>query len=121
MTQDTDNSESNYERFIARVLESGEVWGLHGDDGWAYCESSDYEDTDVLVFWSDRADAQQHVQGEWKKHKPTAIPLEEFIDNWLQGMHDDRALVGPNWDADFCGLEIEPLEIADKLSGEECE
>lgn len=82
MLQDRATSESNYRRFIKRVRESGEVWGLRSDDGWAYCASNEYEDTDVLVFWSDRAYAQRHVQGDWSKHKPTAITLDNFIDNW---------------------------------------
>jgi len=112
-------SESNFRRFVERVRESGEVWGLKGEGGWAYCESNEYQDTDVLVFWSDRAYAPRHAQGEWSKHQPTAISLEEFIENWLQGMHDDGALLGPNWDANLCGLELEPLDVADKLAEDE--
>ena len=119
MPQDRATSESNYRNFIERVQDSGEVWGLRCDEGWAYCASNEYEDTDVLVCWSDRAYAQRHVQGDWSKHTPTAIPLDEFIDRWLQGMDDDGALVGPNWDADLCGLEVEPREIADQLITDE--
>lgn len=119
MLQDRASSESNYRRFIEHIGQSGEVWGLRCDDGWAYCPSNEYEDTDVLVFWSDRAYAQRHVQGDWNQHKPTPIPLNEFIDHWLEGMHEDGALVGPNWDSGLCGLEIEPLEIAQKLTGNE--
>ena len=85
------------------MRESREVWGLRNGHGWADCESNQYEDTDVLVFWSDRAYAQRHTKGEWNGHTPTAIPLDEFIGNWLRGMHEDGALVGPNWDAGLCG------------------
>ncbi len=119
MIQDRATSEGNYQRFIERARESGKVWGLRGDDGWAYCASNEYEDTDVLVFWSDRAYAQRHAQADWRGHKPTVIPLDEFIDNWLQGMHNDGALVGPNWDPELCGLEVEPREVADKLTADE--
>jgi len=119
MLQDRATSESDYRRFIEQVRENEEVWGLRSDDGWAYCASNEYEDTDILVFWSDRASAQRHVQGDWAKHKPTAIPLDEFIDNWLRGMHEDGALVGPNWDAGLCGLELEPSKLADNLTTDE--
>lgn len=119
MPQDRATSEDNSRRFVEQVRASGEVWGLRGEEGWAYCTSSEYEDTDVLIFWSDRAEAQQHAQGEWARHRPTAIPLEEFVDQWLEGMHEDGALVGPNWDADLCGSEMEPSDLADELTADE--
>jgi len=119
MPQEQAAAEENYRRFIAQVRESGEVWGLRSGPDWAYCESHEYEETDVLVFWSDRAAAQQHAQGEWKQHRPVAIPLEEFVDEWLLGMDKDRALVGPNWGLELDGLEVEPLDLADQLSEDE--
>jgi hypothetical protein len=119
MPQDSATSESNYRRFIERVRESGEVWGLRSDDGWAYCASNEYEDTDVLVFWSERAEAQRHAQGDWAQHQPAVIVLDEFIENWLQGMDEDGALVGPNWDPEFGGLEVEPSDMADELTADE--
>lgn len=119
MPDDNTTSESNYNRFIERVRESGQVWGLRGEDGWAYCESNEYEETDVLMFWSDRAGAQSHAQDEWSDHTPTEISLDEFIDNWLPGMDEDDALVGLDWTTDLSGPEIEPLDLADQLDGEE--
>lgn len=119
MPQDSANPEETYLQFIDRSRESGEVWGLCAGSDWAYCESNEFEDTDVLLFWSDRATAQKHAQGEWNKHKPTAIPLDEFIDKWLAGMDSDGALVGPDWDADLSGLEVEPRDVAEKLSSDE--
>ena len=119
MPPDRTTAEDHYRHFIGQVRERGEVWGLLAGEDWAFCESSEFEDTEVLVFWSDRAYAQRHVQGEWSKHRPTAIPLDEFIDRWLCGMDQDGALVGPNWDAGLDGLEVEPREVADKLTGDD--
>jgi hypothetical protein len=31
-------------------------------------------------------------------------------------MDKDGVLVGPNWDANLCGLEVEPLELSQKLT-----
>ncbi len=118
MPQDHPTSEDNYRQFIQGVLASGEVWGLLSEEGWAYCASNEFEDTDVLVFWSERAYSQPHVQGEWSGHEPTAIPLEEFLDTWLPGMHEDGALLAPNWDIGLCGLEVEPREVGDKLTSD---
>jgi hypothetical protein len=45
--------------------------------------------------------------------------LDDFIDKWLFGMDEDGALVGPNWDADLVGLEVDPREVAERLTEEE--
>ncbi len=119
MDQNHATPEDDYRRFVEKVRETGEVWGLRIEDSWAYCPSNEYEDTDVLVFWSDRASAQSHVQGEWSEHKPESIPLDEFIENWLPGMDEDGMLVGPNWDADLRGLEVEPQDMVEELTEDE--
>ena len=117
--QDQADSQANYERFVQRVVESGEVWGLMSDDGWAICDSAedteDEEPLDVMPFWSDQAYARRAATGDWEEYVPTAIPLDLFIDRWLKGMHDDGTLVGTNWDANNAGLEIEAVELADAL------
>ena len=117
MQHDRNPSEDNL--FVQQVRETGKVWGLLSKHGWAYCASDEYEDTDVLLFWSDRARAQWHAKAEWTGHKPTPIPLQTFIDQWLRGMHEDGALVGLNWDGDLCGLEVEPRELAELLVAED--
>ena len=37
---------------------------------------------------------------------------------WLTGMTEDGILVGPNWNDDLDGLEVEPDEVAQQLTGE---
>jgi hypothetical protein len=119
MTDDHEASDSSYDRFIQQARSAGEVWGLQSEDGWAYCASNVYEDAEVIIFWSDRAMAQQHAAGEWSGHTPAAIPLEEFVESWLRGMHEDGALAGLNWDEELDGLEVEPSELAAKLTDDE--
>ncbi len=105
------------ERFIVRVLESRLVWGLRSPKGgWAVSPSHEAEGRSVMVFWSDEAYAARHINSEWRDYLPAAIPLDEFIDSWLRGMHQDGMLVGPNWDAHLCGLECSAVEIAQKLT-----
>lgn len=116
MLQDQITVDRNYERFINRVKESGVVWGLkHPENNWAVCDSNDFDDSTVYVFWSDEAYAKRHCVQDWSGYLPTKIPLDSFIDNWLKGMHQDGHLVGPNWDANLFGKEVEPLEIANEL------
>jgi uncharacterized protein DUF2750 len=116
MLQSQATSAENYQRFVERVRNSGEVWGLKSDNWWANCPSNHDENKDVLVFWSDRAYAARHAKEGWSGYEPTSISLDSFISRWLPGMHEDGVLVGPNWDAHLCGLEVEPLEVSQKLT-----
>jgi hypothetical protein len=108
-------SEDSFGRFVERAQVAGEVWGLRLAGDWAYCESLEYEETEVLLFWSEKALAQQHAQEDWAGHKATAIPLDEFVNKWLTGIYEDNALVGLDWTVDLEGEEIEPRELAEAL------
>ena len=69
-----------HERFVKRVVEAGEVWGLKSADGWASCASNELEDSRVMPFWSDRAYARRAAKEEWAAYEPTAIGLDAFLD-----------------------------------------
>lgn len=103
--------ESNYRRFFVDAIETGCVWGLQGEDGWALCDSEKHSDTLVMPFWSQPEFAQCHVEGDWADHEVVPIAVAEFMDDWLMGMHTDVVLVGVNWDADLEGGEYEPLDV----------
>jgi len=117
MLQNRATSEENHERFIRRVLQTQEVWGLRSSQGWAVCKSQEFEGRDVMPFWSDRAYAQRAAKEEWSSYEPTRIALPQFLNAWLQGLTRDNTLVGTNWDAHNCGLEVDPIELARRLSG----
>ena len=113
--QDAEASIENHQRFVRRVVQGDTVWGLKSDAGWAVCDSAEYDEMEVMPFWSDRAYAQRAAQDEWADYVPTPIPLDTFIDRWLKGMHRDGVLVGPNWDAHNCGRELDALDLASEL------
>ena len=117
MTQDSNPSdEQSYERFVQRVAKTGLVWGLYSEsEGWANSPSNEFEETDVLLFWSDRAEAAAHQTEEWSGHSPAEIEFNDFIDAWLQGMDADGVLAGPNWNTDFEGMEVSAKDLADRL------
>ena len=117
MSEPTTDFEAAYDAFIVTIRESGQVWGLFSQkiEGWATCPSAAYEDTDVLPFWSTEALAQTLCTQEWAVYQPQLIPLEEFVNDWLPGMHEDDALVGPDWSVELEGLEIEPADVAAEL------
>lgn len=116
MIQLTADINANYQRFIEHIQESGKLWGLKSPSGWVVVESTEFEDTEVMPFWSEESYAKVHCEGEWQDFAPVAIDIEEFVADWLPGMDEDGTLVGPNWNADLEGLEIEPVEIAKQLA-----
>ncbi len=118
MNDPTTQAEENHERFVREVRESGLVWGLKSDHGWAVCESNEFEDTDVYPFWSGEADARLHCADDWAQFVPDSLPLDVFIDTWLAGMSEDGVLVGTNWDEELSGLELEPDDLAQELLGD---
>ena len=110
-----DDVDENLDRFIVEALELGCVWSLQGGDGWALCGSELQDNIDVMPFWSQEAFARVHCEGDWAGYTPVAIDLEEFLDDWLPGMHEDVLLVGVNWNAQLDGDEIEPLDLLEEF------
>ena len=115
MTDPSADYQENHDRFVREARASGLVWGLQSDNGWAVCESNEYEDTDVYPFWSTEAAARVHSSDDWAAYKPASLHLDLFIDTWLAGMDEDGVMVGTNWDAELMGLEVEPSDLADEL------
>ena len=79
---------------------------------------TDHDDIDVIPFWSSKPLAEALCSGDWGVYKPVAIDIEEFLDDWLPGMHGDVLLVGVNWDVDLEGMEIEPLDLLEEFEAE---
>ncbi|CAI8318206.1 MAG: Uncharacterised protein [Porticoccaceae bacterium UBA1117] len=115
----SDNLQENFDRLIVECLEQGCVWGLQDStENWALVGSTDHDDIDVIPFWSSKLLAEALCVGEWDVYKPVAIEMEEFLDDWLPGMHSDVLLVGVNWNVDLEGAEIEPLDLLEEFEAE---
>lgn len=107
----SDDWEFNYQRFIGEALAQGCVWGLEGAEGWALCASHRNDEVAVMPLWSQPEFAQAHAVEDWSDYKVVPIAVAELLDEWLPGMHEDLLLVGPNWDEDLQGDEMEPLDL----------
>jgi hypothetical protein len=125
MFDDAVACQERHDRFIRRVVASGQVWGLKNADGWCNTPSNGDDEEgetnevrDVLPVWSDHAYAKQCAKDEWSDYEPTPIPLEGFLRAWLPGMARDGVLVGTNWNAHLIGLEVEPLELRQELESQ---
>ena len=107
--------EENYDCFIQDAIQTGCVWGIESQEGFALCPSVDNDERDVMPLWSQPEYAQAHCKDEWENHKPVPISLEEFLDDWCPGMHEDTVLIGPNWNSDLEGDEVEPLDLVEDI------
>lgn len=115
----SDDDDVNLDRLVVESLSAGCIWGLQDREGhWAVVPSEQSTEIDVIPFWSGCDLAQQLCSGEWKIYKPTAIDIEEFLDDWLPGMHNDVLLVGINWNSDLEGEEVEPLDLLEEFEAE---
>ncbi|WP_407334318.1 DUF2750 domain-containing protein [Enterovibrio sp. 27052020O] len=99
------------EQFVATSRSRGEVWGLQCKDGWVICDSTIYEETDVMPFWSSREAAAIHCVDEWEDFSPVSISISEFIDEWLVDLAQDAVMLGPDWGTDLCGEEVEAADM----------
>ena len=60
MSKLTADIEANLELFVQETKQSKLVWGLKNVDGWLACDSSEFEESEVMPFWSSKEDAQKH-------------------------------------------------------------
>jgi hypothetical protein len=113
------NLQENFDRFIVESLQHGCVWGLRDkNDNWALVRSGSSDAVDVIPFWSAKKLASDACIGQWNIYFPVAIDINEFLDDWLPGMHNDVLLVGVNWNVDLQGEEIEPLDLLEEFEEE---
>jgi hypothetical protein len=116
MLQNTSAVEYKHQKFVERVIESQTVWALKSKEGYATADSNEFEDVEVIPFWSDKAYANVLAKDEWESFEPSSIPLSEFLEDWLVGMNNDGMMIGTNWDQNLFGKEIEPLDLALEIS-----
>ncbi|ENH7112780.1 DUF2750 domain-containing protein [Vibrio fluvialis] len=112
MSKLTTDIQANLELFIKESQENNLVWGLRNEEGWLSCESTEFEDSEVMPFWSSKEDAQLHNVEEWADFEVLKIPLDIFVEDWLITLGEDGVLVGTNWNANLDGKEVEPSELA---------
>lgn len=112
MSKLTSDIQANLELFVAETKENNLVWGLRNEEGWLSCDSTEFENSEVMPFWSAKEDAEAHNVEEWSDFKVLEIPLDIFVEDWLLTLSEDGVLVGTNWNAQLEGREMEPSDLA---------
>jgi hypothetical protein len=87
---------------------------VRNESGFQSCESNE-ESRRVPLFWSDAAYARGAISRDCPGCEAASIDLFGFLFRWLRGMANGNLLVGPNYNGDLCGLELEPLELQGQL------
>ncbi|UJF18328.1 DUF2750 domain-containing protein [Vibrio sp. SS-MA-C1-2] len=112
MSKLTADIQANQELFIKETAANELVWGLKNEDGWLTCDSTEFEESEVMPFWSSKEDAAAHNVEEWSDFEVLEIPLDIFVQDWLVTLSEDGVLLGLNWNAQLEGVEIEPTALA---------
>lgn len=112
MSKLTADIQANLDLFIEESKQSKLVWGLRNEEGWLACDSTEFENSDVMPFWSSEEDAKTHNVEEWADFEVLHIPLDIFVEDWLLTLAEDGVLVGVNWNANLEGKELEPSDLA---------
>lgn len=111
MLLDSATVESNFQRFVERIVEKQSVFYLSNSDGVANSVSNDDEEAVILMFWSDRAYATRAKGNFDEEFEEIEMELFDFLYRWLPGMSGDGVLAGPNWNGNLVGREIDPFEL----------
>lgn len=116
MLKDTADVQLKHEQFIKTICETGIVYGLENEEGFATSASNEFEDEDgepveMICFWSEKAYAEACTKEGWSDFNIAEISLADFIENWCVGMHNDELLAGTDFDSNLFGTEAEPLTI----------
>ncbi|WEM44324.1 DUF2750 domain-containing protein (plasmid) [Photobacterium sp. DA100] len=113
MTKLTADIKANSELFVEETKDTQQVWGLCNEEGdWLSVDSSEFEESEVMPFWSNEADAAVHCVDEWAEFSAVMIPLDVFVEDWMITLAEDGVLVGLNWTAQLEGSEAEPSDVA---------
>ena len=105
-----------YEYFIKKVADFEEVWGLRQGDGWA--STGDENAREYIAFWPKKEFADLCAKEEWQNYYAESIQLEEFIEQWLTGMGEDKVMASifPNFLDN--SVIVEPKQLLEHLNQE---
>ncbi|MDA9556069.1 DUF2750 domain-containing protein [Vibrio sp.] len=112
MSKLTSDIQANLDLFVQETQETKLVWSLRNEDGWLACDSTEFENSEVMPFWSSKEDAQSHNVEEWSDFEVLEIPLDIFVEDWLVTLDEDGVLIGTNWNSQLEGKEMEPKDLA---------
>lgn len=100
--------------FAESIRNSQQMWALNAgnDEDWVVVDSQQFEEGEVFLVWSTEEAAKAACTDEWEIYTPSAIPVEEFLDFWVEELGKDGVLLGINWEDDQDNVEVEMVDLA---------
>lgn len=105
-----------YAHFISRIADWQEIWSLKNDAG--FVSMSDSDGNNGIPFWPHPDYAQLHAVDDWSDCKPALIQLDDFMENWLHNLEEDKtkAVIFPT--PEMKGIVVTGAELRQHLETE---
>ncbi len=107
------SAEDRAVHLVQLVADWEEAWGLLDDQGWVVAK-----ETDALPLWPHADLARACAQGNWEGAEPTAIPLDDLLEELLPLLEEDglRTALFPT--PDDPGVLLDASELGRRLEAE---
>jgi hypothetical protein len=103
-----------YSYFLKKVCDWEEIWGIRGQEGWVIC--GDAEGKECFPVWPAKAFAAPACKDDWKDCEPSPIPLDKWLQSWIDELVDNKRLVAVFPDGDMKSAVVPPEQLrADML------
>ncbi len=110
MNNDTPTkAESRHQLFLEHIRNSGFVWGLTYDGGWANWSSEEGEK--LIPLWSDKSAADKCAQAMFKGYSVERIEQDFLLRELLPHLAELDIWVGTNLTSGLEGIDIPASEL----------
>lgn len=92
-----------YEYFIKKIADYEEVWSLRDDEGWA---TLGLDGGMFLPLWAKKEFAELCIDEEWSGYRAESIDLDEFLEDWLDGLKEDGIRITVMWNNGL-GIDVD--------------
>jgi hypothetical protein len=104
--------------FRREVPREARVWTIR--DAAGHPAPKDATGQRAMPFWSKRSRAERVIGAvaAYRGFAVVQIPVPDWLDSWLPGLHQDGLLVGVNWaGARATGFDLAPSQVAGWFAG----
>ena len=103
--------------FAEAIRKEQKMWALTAgnDEDWVVVDSQDDPNNEVFLVWDTQEAAQAACTEEWDIYTPSAIPVQEYLDFWVEELGADGVLLGLNWQDDQENIEVAMIDLAKVL------
>lgn len=108
------DKKKQYEYFVKKVADFEEVWSLRDNEGWA---TLGVDENEFFPVWPKKELADICISEEWKNYYSERIILEEFLDDWIDGLKEDKIRITVMWN-NGSGIDIEWDTLREDLERE---